>query len=132
MGTSLDAIRLVITSILSTEPWRRDPGVVSMPWNIEMEKNTLARRNPKGSNGNLPLRFGIFWSDGVVAPQPPIARGLRMLHKMLQADGHVVGNTCPDLGIIASGLIFAALGCRLGPTIAINGEKSSCKYSSIL
>ena len=91
MGTTLNAIKLIMTSILSTKPWLRDPGVISIPWNSEMEGATLARANPDGSaNGNLPLKLGIFWSDGVVAPQPPVARGLRILYDMLKANGHLV------------------------------------------
>ena len=62
-----------------------------MPWNSEMETATLARANSDGStNANLPLKLGIFWSDGVVAPQPPVARGLRVLHDFLKANGHTV------------------------------------------
>ena len=91
MGTTINAIKLVMTSILSTKPWMRDPGVISMPWNSEMERVTLARAKQNGSaNENLPLKFGIFWSDGVVAPQPPVARGLRMLHDILRDNGHTV------------------------------------------
>ncbi len=91
MGTTINAIKLVMTSILSTKPWLRDPGVISMPWNSEMERATLARANPDGSaNENTPFKFGVFWSDGVVAPQPPVARGLRTLHDILKANGHTV------------------------------------------
>ena len=91
MGTTLNAIKLVMTSVLSTRPWLRDPGVISIPWNSEMEEATLARAKSDGSvNGNLPLKFGIFWSDGVVTPQPPVARGLRTLFDILKASGHSV------------------------------------------
>ena len=91
MGTSLDAIKLVMTSVLSTKPWLRDPEVISMPWNSEMETATLARADIDGSaNENVPLKLGVFWNDGVVAPQPPVARGLRVLHDVLKANGHSV------------------------------------------
>ena len=91
MGTTLNAIKLVITSILSTKPWLRDPGVISMPWNSEMERAAIVRANPDGSaNENIPFKFGVFWSDGVVSPQPPVARGLRILHDTLKASGHTV------------------------------------------
>lgn len=76
----------------------RDPGVITMPWNSEMEKATLARATPDGSaNENLPLKFGIFWSDGVVAPQPPVARGLRIVHDILKTNGHTVN--IADMGL---------------------------------
>ncbi|KAK3169593.1 hypothetical protein OEA41_008977 [Lepraria neglecta] len=31
MGTTMDEVKLVMTSILSTQPWIRDPAVISMP-----------------------------------------------------------------------------------------------------
>ena len=95
MGTTVDSIKLVMTSILSTRPWTRDPEVVSMPWDEAIANSTLARANADGSaNGNPPIKFGIFWSDGVAAPQPPIARGLRILYALLRRHGHKVNEDC--------------------------------------
>ena len=91
MGTTIDGVKLVMSSILSTEPWLRDPVVIRMPWNLEMEKSTLARAKPDGSaNQDLPLKVGLFWTDGVVGPQPPIKRGLQLLHDLLKSRGHKV------------------------------------------
>ena len=91
MGTTIDAVKLVMSSILSTEPWLRDPVVVRMPWNSKMEESALARAEPLGSaSQNLPLKFGFFWTDGIVGPQPPIRRGLRLLHDLLKSKGHKV------------------------------------------
>ena len=91
MGTTIDAVKLVMSSILSTEPWFRDPVVVRMPWNSGIESSTLARAEPGGSaNENLPLKFGFFWADGIVGPQPPIRRGLLLLHDLLKGKGHKV------------------------------------------
>ena len=91
MGTTLDAIKLVITSILSTEPWIRDPVVIRMPWDSEIENSTLARAKADGSaNEELPLKIGVFWTDGAVGPQPPIGRGLRIVHDLLKSVGHKV------------------------------------------
>lgn len=95
MGTTIDVIKLVMTSILSTKPWIRDSAVISMPWNDAMEKTTLARANSDGSaNDNFPLKFGFFWSDGFVAPQPPIKRGLRIILDTLESRGHKVNIGC--------------------------------------
>ena len=78
-------------SILSTQPWLRDPVVVKMPWDFEMEYSTLGRGKADGSaNQDLPLKFGVFWTDGVVGPHPPIRRGLRLLHDLLKSKGHKV------------------------------------------
>ena len=91
MGTTIDVIKLVMTSSISSEPWIRDPAVIRMPWDSEMEKSTLARANPDGSaNEELRLKFGVFWTDGVVGPQPPIRRGLRIVHSVLKSVGHKV------------------------------------------
>jgi len=88
----MDAIKLVMTSVLSTEPWVRDPNVARMPWNNEVVKSTLARANREGSaNKERPLKIGVFWTDGVVAPQPPIRRGLSIVHDVLKSVGHKVG-----------------------------------------
>ena len=91
MGTTIDAARFLLTSLLSTEPWVRDPNVVKLPWNHDVETSTLARANPDGSsNGGKPLKIGIFWSDDVVAPHPPVHRGLRVVHDLLKDMGHKV------------------------------------------
>ncbi|KAL8885970.1 MAG: hypothetical protein Q9192_006559 [Flavoplaca navasiana] len=88
MGTSLDAIRLVMASVLSTSPWLRDPNVVKMPWNSEVESSTLARATAYGSAASLPLKIGMYWTDGVVMPHPPVQRGLRIVHALLRAMNH--------------------------------------------
>ena len=98
LGTSLDAIKLVMSSILSTEPWMRDPKVVGMPWKSDIEQSILARVNPDGSAKQvLQLKFGIFWSDGSVAPQPPVSRGMCLLHDLLKQKGHTVSISGVDL-----------------------------------
>ena len=91
MGTTIDAVKLVLSSLLSTEPWMRDPNVVKMPWDGNVETSTLARANLDDSaNGGRPLRIGIYWSDGVVTPQPPVSRGLKIVHDLLESLGHKV------------------------------------------
>ena len=91
MGTTIDAVGLVMCSILSTQPWLRDPVVVKMPWDFDMQDWILGRAKADGSaNQYLPLKFGVFWTDGVVAPQPPIKRALQLLHDLLKSRGHKV------------------------------------------
>ena len=91
MGTTIDAIELVMTSILSMEPWLQDPNVVRMPWNDDVVKSTLARASEQGSaNEERPLKIGVYWTDGVVEPQPPIRRGLKIVHDALKDMGHKV------------------------------------------
>ncbi|KAL9633195.1 MAG: hypothetical protein Q9164_004847 [Protoblastenia rupestris] len=60
-----------------------------MPWDSEIENSTLARAKADGSaNEELPLKIGVFWTDGAVGPQPPIGRGLRIVHDLLKSVGH--------------------------------------------
>lgn len=90
MGTTIDSIRLVMTSVLSTSPWLRNPNVVKMPWNSEAETSTLSRANADGSASGVPLKIGIYWTDGVVTPQLPVLRGLRIIRDLIQDLKHKV------------------------------------------
>lgn len=89
MGTSLDALRLLMTSILSTQPWWRDPNVINVPWRQDIVDATLSRATPTGlSNNKMPLKLGIFRTDGIVTPHPPIARGVNLVANAVEAAGH--------------------------------------------
>jgi amidase len=80
-----------MTSILSIEPWTQDPRVVNIPWRSTLEKSTLARAEQRGkANDKQPLKLGIFWTDGVVKPQPPITRGLHIVAQEVKNAGHKV------------------------------------------
>ena len=86
MGDSIQSLRLVLKSLLSTKPWLRDPDVINMPWRGD-------KRNTEGSTGDRkPLSFGLMQNDGVVTPHPPIARALRIVVKAVQEAGHEVGS----------------------------------------
>ncbi|KAL8885963.1 MAG: hypothetical protein Q9215_006264 [Flavoplaca cf. flavocitrina] len=61
-----------------------------MPWNCEVESSTLARATADGSAASLPLKIGMYWTDGVVTPHPPIRRGLRIVRDLLKALRHKV------------------------------------------
>lgn len=99
MGSTVNAVKLVLTSLLSTEPWTQDPNVVKMPWNGNVETSTLARANlDRSANGEKPLKIGLYWSDGFVTPQPPVSRGMKIVHDVLENLGHKVkclGCLCP-------------------------------------
>ncbi|KAI4241118.1 MAG: hypothetical protein L6R40_004757 [Gallowayella cf. fulva] len=91
MGTSVGALKLIMASMLSTEPWTRDPNVVKMPWNDDIEGWTLAKANPSWSaDKSWALKFGMFWTDGVVTPHPPVRRALRLVHDVLKQTGQKV------------------------------------------
>lgn len=91
LGTSLDAIHLVLRSVVLTQPWLKDPYVVPVPWRDDCVQETLARAEACGkANDKQPLKLGIFWTDGVVTPQPPIARGLDLVVDAVREAGHQV------------------------------------------
>ena len=91
MGTSIDVLHLVLKSIISTEPWQRDPNVVPLPWREPIYNDTMRRATTDGfANGCLSLKLGIYSSNGVVNPHPPIARGLKLVVDALKNAGHKV------------------------------------------
>ena len=91
LGATIGAIRLVLESLLSTEPWLRDPNVVPIPWRAEVVEKTLQRAFPRAIGGReKPLKLGVYWTDGVVTPHPPIARGLKVVADALLRAGHKV------------------------------------------
>ena len=69
-----------MTSLLSTEPWLRDPDVVQIPWRTSCE----------ATDGKATLCFAVFAHDGVCAPHPPIQRGIMMVEEAVKGAGHNV------------------------------------------
>ncbi|SPQ27180.1 4d5488d3-8290-446a-b4cc-13cd47e22ab9 [Thermothielavioides terrestris] len=81
MGRSVAVLKLVFKSLLSTEPWLRDPNTLPTPW--RMEKEYDAERE----SGYKPA-FGFMPHDGVVTPHPPISRALGIVKKALENSGY--------------------------------------------
>ncbi|EZF92605.1 hypothetical protein H113_06551 [Trichophyton rubrum MR1459] len=79
-------------SILSTQPWLRDPVVFSVPWRDDIVAEILARVTPDGSakSDQKSLKFGILYTDNIVTPHPPVTRGLHVLEDALKKAGHKV------------------------------------------
>lgn len=86
LATSIGALRLVVKSILSVEPWLHDPFVVEIPWRDDQEKYVLDL--VKGKNGKL--SFGIIYGDGAVTVQPPVKRALDIVVATIEKLGHKV------------------------------------------
>ncbi|KAJ8059060.1 hypothetical protein OCU04_012037 [Sclerotinia nivalis] len=84
LSRSLEGLELVMSTLLSTSPWLRDPAVVPIPW--RKEDRLKARKR---------LKFGIFWWDGMIQPHPPVTRALEMVVNALKNAGHEVVNWCP-------------------------------------
>ncbi|CAL00523.1 uncharacterized protein An16g07500 [Aspergillus niger] len=77
MARSLSSIEHFMQSLLDSNPWNIDPGCIPIPWRKELAAK------PTGK-----LRLGIVYDDGVVKPQPPIARAMREVAKKLKEAGH--------------------------------------------
>lgn len=92
LGTSLDALELLLKSVLSKKPWERDPSVVPIPFRQEVIDSYSSRVDGQGhvKPAAKPLKIGVLWTDGVVGPHPPVLRGLRMVHDALKSSGHKV------------------------------------------
>lgn len=69
-------------SFISDEPWEREPRALPIPWRRELAEVP-----------SRPLRIGIVFDDGVVKPQPPVARALQEVANKFRAAGHE-GTSC--------------------------------------
>ena len=89
LATTAGALRLLFQSILSQSPWLYDPMVFELPWRDSQEEEI--RSMIQGStSGTSRLSVGILKSDGVVNPQPPVARAIQMVSDALTKQGHKV------------------------------------------
>ncbi len=102
MATSMDVMGWLMSLVLSTQPWRRDPNVVPLPWRTDIVQATLARvggaraaaaaaaaaATAASADAPLPLKFGLLKWDGAVRPHPPISRALDFVADVLTKAGH--------------------------------------------
>jgi amidase len=95
MSTSLDGLELGFRSLLSTEPWIRDPAVVPIPWRKQILDSISARVGLGGKAKDRPLKLGIFRRDASVEPHPPVRRGLKMVAEAVDGAGHSVVDWVP-------------------------------------
>ena len=84
LATTARSVRFLVKSILSQNPWLYDPGVVEMPWRDDQYQAVWDRVND--STGEL--TFGLMKTDGIVNPQPPVARAVSMVAKAVEKAGH--------------------------------------------
>ncbi|KAJ5817177.1 hypothetical protein N7447_009410 [Penicillium robsamsonii] len=108
MATSLATTEYFMESLLASGPWNLDPNSVPIPWRKELA-------NPPA---NRKLRLGVVFDDGLVKPQPPVARAMCETVNALRAAGHEVIEWDTSLHIATTNLwtkgIFADGGqhCR--------------------
>ncbi|PGH19655.1 hypothetical protein AJ80_03810 [Polytolypa hystricis UAMH7299] len=89
MATSLETLPFMMKVLLDTEPWRRDPEVVPIPWRPEVEQEVLQRGRLTAAEGDRrPLKLAICWSDNYMSPHPPVTRGLKIVYEALKGIGY--------------------------------------------
>ncbi|KAH0845096.1 hypothetical protein AYO21_01644 [Fonsecaea monophora] len=70
MATSLRDVALFLKTTMSSQTWRYDSTVISIPWvNLEPKKK---------------LRIGVVADDGMYTPSPPVRRGLQKAADLLR------------------------------------------------
>ncbi|KAI1762701.1 amidase signature domain-containing protein [Hypoxylon sp. FL1150] len=92
LSTSIDGLNLILKSVLSTNPWLRDPAVVPIPFRHDVFDAYSSRGSLETGK---PLKFGVLWSDNVVGLHPPILRGLHMTVDAVRKSGHKVVDWTP-------------------------------------
>ncbi|KAG6379629.1 amidase signature enzyme [Boletus reticuloceps] len=78
MAKTLEDLETFWRAVFQMKPWEYDHSVLNIPWR-EVEL-------PVGR----PLRWGVLWDDGVVAPSPACLRVLKSVAEVLQKNGHEV------------------------------------------
>jgi amidase len=73
-------------AVMGKQPWLKDPLVMRKRWSEE--EYGLIDHGREDSAGERKLCFGIVWDDEIIAPHPPIQRGLEMVKEALLAKGH--------------------------------------------
>ncbi len=77
LTTSLSSLEFFMDSLLSSDPWDLDPQLIPIPWRRELAQTPEKK-----------LKFGFIYDDGIVRPQPPVARVTRELAEKLKNAGH--------------------------------------------
>ncbi|OAX81289.1 hypothetical protein ACJ72_04366, partial [Emergomyces africanus] len=90
LATTPSGLKLLFQSVLSQQPWLRDPLAIELPWRDEMTQEVLDLIK-NSATGQGQLAFGIMSSDDNVQPVPPVARALRIMRATLEKLGHEAG-----------------------------------------
>ncbi|KAH7904205.1 amidase signature enzyme [Hygrophoropsis aurantiaca] len=83
MARSLDDLETFWRAVFEMKPWEYDPSVLHLPWReVSLPEDR-------------PIRFGVMWDDGVVAPTPACLRALKMVTSILEKNGHEIVTLSP-------------------------------------
>ncbi|KAL9073411.1 MAG: hypothetical protein Q9157_004770 [Trypethelium eluteriae] len=79
LASSLGSVELLMETLSEERVWDMHPRLLPVPWRKEMA--SIPQRK---------VKVGIVMDDGVVKPQPPISRAMRVVEDMLRKGGHEV------------------------------------------
>ncbi|KAF8970082.1 amidase signature domain-containing protein [Flammula alnicola] len=82
MARTLEDLDYFWKAIMTMQPWAYDPTVLPIPWR-DVDLSTK------------PLKWGVMWDDGVVAPSPACKRALEIVVSTLSKHGHQVVDISP-------------------------------------
>ncbi|KAI6132574.1 amidase signature enzyme [Pisolithus croceorrhizus] len=78
MAKTLEDLETFWRAVFQMKPWDYDHSVINLPWR---EVHLPLDR---------PIRWGVLWDDGVVAPSPACLRALKMVTDVLARHGHEI------------------------------------------
>jgi amidase len=127
LATTIGSLKYVFKSILSQSPWLYDPLAVELPWREEQERETQRL----ASSGKL--TFGVLKTDGVITPQPPVARAIQIVADTIDKLGHKVVEWKPPSHQRGVAIAFKSWvydgGADIHSAFALSGEPISKQIS---
>lgn len=76
MARSIADLQLYAKNVVATEPWRKDPKCLPIPW-----RDVQINAKPK---------IAVNWNNGMVHPTPPVQRALKETVEKLKAKGYQI------------------------------------------
>jgi len=126
LSPSAAGIRLMMKSILSTQPWLHDPLVVELPWRDEQEQE-IFNLVKSATDGKGQLAFGVLENDGVVTPHPPVQRAIKIVANTLEKLGHKIIKWTPPSHAYGNSVLLTTWaydgGADVFGAFSLSGEK---------
>lgn len=114
IAKTLDEVIFWCRTIVSQQPWIRDPSSVPIPWrSTEKTKEKV-------------LKIAVLWDDGFITPTPPVARALKETVTKLKAAHHEIVDWQPsehmEILLLVRNLLLADGGTSVRKLLEPTGE----------
>ncbi|OJJ03899.1 hypothetical protein ASPVEDRAFT_135038 [Aspergillus versicolor CBS 583.65] len=114
IAKTLDEVIFWCHTIVSQQPWIRDPSSVPIPWrSTEKTKEKV-------------LKIAVLWDDGFITPTPPVARALKETVTKLKAAHHEIVDWQPsehmEILLLVRNLLLADGGTSVRKLLEPTGE----------